>query len=77
MTGFPSDIFRPDPLSELDQVLLDLYLKFGKSVDDLAYSDEFEVIYAELQARGDKRTKGQVYRRLLSLRKSGRLPRVA
>jgi hypothetical protein len=45
-------------------------------VDDLAYTEEFEKLYSELV--GDARTpsKHDVYKRLLTLRKMARLPRL-
>ncbi len=77
MTGLPADIFRIDPLPEHDQLLVSLYEQLSRSVDDLAYSKEFEHLYEQLRAAGDKRAIGDVYRRLLNLRKAGRLSRVA
>lgn len=59
-----------------DRQLIGLYLRYGVPVDSLAYSGEFERLYAEFHAGGDARSKGEVYRRLLMLRKSGRLPRL-
>jgi len=76
METVPEDIFKDRPLPEIDQLLIDLYVKTGKPVDYLAYSDEFEELYKTLQEHGDKRTKSQVFRRLLNLRKSGWLPRL-
>jgi hypothetical protein len=77
MTRDPTALFDPAPLSEHDQRLIDLYLRSGRAVDELAYTDEFDVIFGELQAAGDPRTKAEVFRRLLNLRKAGRLPRIA
>lgn len=74
----PADIFKPDDdLSEFDRLLLDLYRKSGTSVDYLAYTPEFDRIYDQLVEAGDKRSKQEVFRRLLNLRKAGVLPRVA
>jgi len=72
----PEDIFKERPLPEIDELLIELYIKTGKPVDYLAYSDEFEELYQTLLKHGEKRTRGQVFRRLLNLRKSGWLPRL-
>jgi len=65
------------PLPKIDQLLMDLYVQRGIPADQLPYTDDFEWIYGQLQDAGDTRTRFDVYRRLLNLRKSGRLPRVA
>jgi len=72
----PEDIFKERRLPEMDELLIDLYVKTGRPVDRLAYSEDFNEIYKTLQEHGDKRTKGQVFRRLLNLRKAGWLPRL-
>jgi len=71
-----NDIYNEKPLSDIDELLIDLYVKTGRPVDRLAYSEDFDWIYKTLQEHGDKRTKGQVFRRLLNLRKAGWLPRL-
>lgn len=73
----PSDIFGPGDLSEHDLLLIELYRKLGRPLDWLAYTEEFEQLYGQLQKAGDRRSQADVFRRLLNLRKSGRLPRVA
>ncbi len=70
------DIFKEHSLPERDVLLIDKYVKYGRPVDQLAYSDEFDKLYSDLQTNGDKRTKQQVFRRLLNLRKAGWLPRL-
>ena len=77
MTGTPIDFFDPTPLSELDRRLVECYLRSGRAVDELAYTSEFEAIFEQLVQSGDTRTRAEVFRRLLNLRKSGRLPRIA
>ncbi len=67
---------RDDAMSEADLVLIRAYRKQGVLVDWLPYSKEFEAIFSEVQESGDTRDRGQIYRRLLNLRKSGRLPPV-
>jgi hypothetical protein len=53
------------------------YERIGRPVDDLAYTEEFDRLYKSLEAVRESRSKAEVFRRLLNLRKSGRLPRVA
>ena len=62
--------------SELDEALIRLYVRHAIPVDALAYSETFDDMFSELQAKGEKRSKGDVYRRLLTLRKAGMLPRL-
>lgn len=69
--------FRPAEPLPFDDKLIELYLRSGRSVDDLAYTETFAAIYAELRKLGDTRSESEVFRRLLSLRKAGLLPRIA
>lgn len=73
----PDDIFTDEPqLSDSDQKLIELYAEVGKSVDSLAYTDEFDQIYTQYQRAGFPGTQADVFRRLLILRKSGVMPRL-
>ena len=65
------------PLPALDQLMLDLYVQRGIPADQLPYTEHFDWLYDRLQKAGDSRSRYEVYRRLLNLRKAGRLPRVA
>jgi len=60
-----------------DQLLIDAYLEVGVPVDSLAYTASFETIVHILgknsKSNDDRRT---IFRRLLSLRKKGMLPRI-
>lgn len=76
MTSLPSPFNDRDPV-QFDDLLIQLYLERGKSADELAYTDDFEYIYSKLLEAKDTRTRSEVFRRLLTLRKTGRLPRVA
>lgn len=70
------------PLSSDDQTLVDAYKEAGRILDDLPYTDEFDRLY--LLYYGDDKTEEtprkirmhQLWKRLLNLRKQGRLPRV-
>jgi hypothetical protein len=63
-------------LSEADKALLRAYEQTGRSVDQLAYTAEFEKLYQSLQEDGFDWEKQEVFRRLLVLRKAGLLPRL-
>jgi len=73
----PLDTRESPALSDDDKRLADEYLLLGIPLDRLAYTSAFDDMYERLQAAGEKRAKVDVWRRLLTLRKSGRLPRVA
>lgn len=63
-------------LSKSDEDLIRVYREVGRSVDDLAYTGDFEKLYAMYTAAGNTGDKHEVFRRLLILRKSGLLPRL-
>jgi hypothetical protein len=57
-----------------DELLVSVYLKQGRTLDDLPYTPEFEAIYS---AAGDEMvTRAALFRRLHNLRKAGQLPRL-
>ncbi len=74
MTDQPHEFDQQGDLGELDRLLMALYVTHATPVDSLAYSETFDHIYEEQQKEGDQRSKGEVFRRMLMLRKSGRLP---
>ncbi|GMU33194.1 MAG: hypothetical protein HS101_12025 [Planctomycetia bacterium] len=76
MSTQPLDFDEQGDLGRLDQLLIALYVQHATTVDALAYSETFDQIYDELLKAGEKRSKGEVFRRMLMLRKSGRLPRL-
>jgi hypothetical protein len=76
MAPSTTDFDSAHPLTDLDRYAIELYLREGLSVDQLAYTDEFERIYTDLQKRGETRERRDIYRLLLRLRKVGQLPRV-
>lgn len=60
------------------QLLVDLYLRVGRTADDLPYTPHFEQIYGPYatacnEPRPDR---AEVWRHLLNLRKGGKLPRL-
>jgi len=76
-------VFRPDPpLNEEDQALIEAYQRVGVPADQLPYSHEFEELFNLVRHRLTFKTedelaqKGDVYHRLLQLRKAARLPRL-
>ncbi|MCX5658691.1 MAG: hypothetical protein NTW19_03090 [Planctomycetota bacterium] len=67
----PQDALFPAPDDEL---LISVYQKQGRTLDDLPYTEEFERIY---QAAGaDLMTRPELFRRLHNLRKAAKLPRL-
>lgn len=67
----PQDALFPAPDDEL---LISVYQKQGRTLDDLPYTEEFERIY---QAAGaETMTRPELFRRLHNLRKAARLPRL-
>ena len=63
-------------LPKADEDLIRVYRDIGRSVDDLAYTSDFEKLYDLFKKAGHPGDKQQVFRRLLILRKSGLLPRL-
>lgn len=65
-----------------DELLIGVYARQGRTLDDLPYTDEFEAIYAALV--GDRSAdepmghldKAGVFHRLHNLRKAGKMPRL-
>jgi hypothetical protein len=72
-----NDFFTEDfDLSEEDRTLMRLYGDIGRSVDELAYTDDFDLLYQRYLDAGYSARKHEVFRRLLTLRKAGLLPRL-
>jgi hypothetical protein len=63
-----------DGLQPFDQQLMDAYVRIGTPVDRLAYTDDFDRRFESMGKKGDRRTKAEIFRRLLNLRKGGLLP---
>ena len=62
------------PLTPEDERLITAYQRAGRPLDDLAYTEEFERLCLEVGANQSRQDRHQVFKRLLTLRKSGRLP---
>jgi hypothetical protein len=59
-----------------EDMLLDLYTRTSKTLDDLPYTDEFEELYTAFVARsGRTMTRHDLWRSLTNLRKARRLVR--
>jgi hypothetical protein len=63
-------------LQKSDQDLIRAYRAVNRSVDDLAYTPDFDRVYDLFVQAGNQAEKHEVFRRLLILRKSGLLPRL-
>ncbi len=58
------------------QTLIELYKRTKRTVDDLPYTDEFEILYHEFNQRtGRTLTRHDVWRALASQRKASKLVR--
>jgi hypothetical protein len=74
----PMSIWKAPPLSTEDQRLIDAYVHAGRSVDELPYTPEFEQIARSLNVDlDDQRAMHLLFKRLVTLRKQARLPRIA
>ena len=73
----PVDWWSAPPLDAADRRLADAYLATGKQLDDLPYTDDFDKLCVRLGVELTNDARHQVYRRLLTLRKMGRLPRLS
>lgn len=60
-----------------DDLLVSVYQKQGRTLDDLPYTDSFETLYTSMYG-GDAEAppRAEVFHRLHNLRKSGKLPRM-
>jgi hypothetical protein len=76
------DVAQGDPfrekidLSKADEDLIRAYRMVSRSVDDLAYTPDFDHLYELYTEAGHQVDRHEVFRRLLILRKSGLLPRL-
>lgn len=59
-----------------DAALIAAYEQAGRTLDDLAHTEEFEFIYDTLGGDADGRSRRDVFHRLHNLRKAGKLPRL-
>jgi hypothetical protein len=66
-----------EPLSAEDQKLVDAYRTIGRSLDDLPYTADFEKLRVAVGADDTQDAKHALFKRLLTLRKTGRLPRAS
>jgi len=70
----PDDVLFP--VSD-DDLLISVYQKQGRTLDDLPYTDAFEWLYAAMYDGEDEPpSRADVFHRLHNLRKAGRLPRM-
>ena len=62
-----------------DDLLISVYQKQGRTLDDLPYTDAFETLYTTMYGEGDEPhtpDRAKVFHRLHNLRKAGKLPRM-
>ncbi len=73
------------PTDDTDE-LVSVYMRQGRTLDDLPYTDDFEAIYAAMYAADEGEahavdpapvvSRAQLFHRLHNLRKAGKLPRL-
>ncbi len=63
------------PLSQEDEELISTYQQIGVPVDALPYTQEFDELLKRLGEPATDEAKRTTFRRLLTLRKRGLLPR--
>lgn len=60
-----------------DDLLISVYQKQGRTLDDLPYTEAFEAIYTDMYGDAeDGPPRAAVFHRLHNLRKAGKLPRM-
>ena len=64
------------PLDSTEQRLVDAYQEVGRPLDDLAYTEDFRRLCAIIGAADNDESRHAIYKQLLRLRKTGRLPRL-
>lgn len=69
--------FATDERSESsDALLMKLYVEAGLPLDYLAYTEDFESLFENFSNTHPGWNRRDVFRRILSLRKQGKLPRL-
>ena len=68
------------PVGDDTELLISVYLKQGRTLDDLPYTADFEAIYEAMYGPdgcdAGQITRGAVIHRLQNLRKAGKLPKL-
>lgn len=70
---FPEQV---EPLATEDQRLVDAYFQIGKTVDDLAYTEDLDKLLALIKVKPTDQNRKKILNRLYRLRKAARLPRL-
>jgi len=69
--------WQAPPLDAEDQTLIDSYREVGCPLDSLPHTDAMTALAQKLDRPATDAAKHEIYRRLLRLRKMGRLPRLS
>lgn len=64
------------PRDDRDRALIDAYVGVGRTLDDLAYTTEFETLYERAGADAAWGSRWQALHRLQNLRKAKKLPAI-
>lgn len=69
--------WEPVQLSADDEALIEAYRQVGRSLDELPYTNDFENLFAHVGRPDTQENRHAVFKRLLTLRKMGQLPRLS
>lgn len=67
---------NPNVLSARDSALVAAYERAGRTLDDLPYTKEFTRLMDEVRQHEPHALQGEIFRRLHTLRKAGKLPKL-
>jgi hypothetical protein len=74
--SFDEKFWDAPQLSPEDEAIVDAYRTIGRSLDDLPYTEDFDRLMDVLKRPREMDQMHFVFRRLMTLRKRGQLPRI-
>lgn len=63
-------------VADADAALIAAYLRTGRTLDDLPYTEEFERLYSTIGGEACGNSRAQVVHKLQNLRKAGKMPKL-
>jgi len=76
MSGLFGSDAPTQTLDQQDQLLIQAYVAAGRTLDDLPYTDEFEMLFRSVGGEQSGRNRRAVLHRLHNLRKASKLPKL-
>lgn len=73
--GTAMSLFPTPDADEVDRLIASAYERTGRTLDDLPYTEEFEQLWSSL-AKATNSGRRELFHRLHTMRKAGRLPRL-